>query len=59
MAGDLPMVVEALADSQPPPTEHADALAELQAWGWVMASGELTGTGWAHVRRPGKGVLGE
>ena len=52
-------VLYALADRQSPPPEHADALAELQRWGWVMASEELTGTGWAHVRSPGKGVFGE
>jgi hypothetical protein len=50
-------VLTAVADRQPPPPEHADALAELQSWAWVMASGELTGTGWEHARKPGKGVL--
>jgi hypothetical protein len=29
------------------------------AWGWVMASGELTGTGLAHVRELPRGIVSE
>ena len=42
-------VLEALADRQSPTEEHAETLVELRRWEWVTASGELTGTGWAHV----------
>jgi hypothetical protein len=36
---------------QGPETEQA------RAWGWVMASGELTGTGWAHVKELPGGLV--
>ena len=28
-----------------------------RTWGWVMESGELTGTGWAHIRELPRGIL--
>jgi hypothetical protein len=32
---------------------------KARAWGWVMESGELTGTGLAHVRQLPPGIVAE
>ena len=33
--------------------------AQARQWGWVMESGELTGTGWAHVGELPRGIVSE
>lgn len=33
--------------------------AQARAWGWVMASGELTGLGYAHVHDLPRGIVSE
>lgn len=32
---------------------------QARAWGWVMESGELTGTGLAHARELPRGIVSE
>jgi hypothetical protein len=31
---------------------------QARTWGWVMESGELTGTGWSHVKELPGGIVG-
>ena len=57
LSPDHLQVLDLLAHDQPVPDHLADAPAELEAWGWVMAGGELTGIGLAHVDG-GKGKAG-
>ena len=51
-------VLAVLAARQPVPDGMQDVFAELVEWGWVMASGELTGIGHRHVGTVGRGMLG-
>jgi hypothetical protein len=32
---------------------------QARSWGWVMESGELTGTGWGHVHELPCGLVAE
>jgi len=51
-----------LPDNELNRLQQSPVFAMARRWGWVMASGELTGIGWAHaagLRRdgPGHGIL--
>jgi hypothetical protein len=51
-------VLAALADRQPVPDGMDDVLEELVRWGWVLASGELTGNGHRHAGDIAGGLVG-
>ncbi len=41
------------------PLKQTKEWEQARAWGWVMESGELTGTGWAHVQELPRGIVSE
>ena len=51
-------MLAALADRQPVPEGMEDVVEDLVGWGWVMASGGLTGIGHRHTGAVGRGMLG-
>lgn len=51
-------VLAALADRRPVQEGMGDVFDELVSWGWVMASGELTGIGHRHAGTRRRGMLG-
>jgi hypothetical protein len=55
-------LLETLTDWPDVDTESLRATPEweqAQAWGWIMSSGALTGTGWAHVKELPGGLVRE
>lgn len=38
---------------------HTAEWAQARAWGWVIESGELTGTGWSHADELAGGIVTE
>jgi hypothetical protein len=51
-------VLAALAQRQPVPEGIGDVFEELVEWGWVLASGELTGAGHRHAGDIAGGLVG-
>lgn len=33
--------------------------AQARAWGWIMTSGELTGSGWRHLNPQPRGIVAD
>ncbi|MEX2652969.1 MAG: hypothetical protein WD473_11075 [Acidimicrobiia bacterium] len=51
-------LLEALANGEPPVAFHdRPEWAQAREWGWIMESGELTGTGNRHAGEIPTGIL--
>jgi hypothetical protein len=51
-------MLEALANDEPPDQfRDTPEWKDARAWGWVMESGELTGTGHRHAGKQPRGIL--
>jgi hypothetical protein len=54
----MAVMLAALAAGEPPEPYHGSAeWTDARAWGWVMESGEVTGTGIRHVHDLPTGIL--
>jgi hypothetical protein len=54
---ELPETLADWPDVEVEPFRTLPEWEQARAWGWVMESGELTGTGWAHVKELPGGLV--